>query len=271
MTAHQAAALLRMYSRAENAVSLYRWVRPACNVYDRPYTRIRSPRVSGSEGWDSNAMVTDLRRARGDETRGKILQQASEVASVEGLNGLSMANLADALQLSKSGVHALFGTKEDLQLATVAAARHRFIQVVVTPVYDEAEGLPRLKALVASWLEYVRRREFPGGCFVTRWSAEFASHPGRVRDALGTARTQWLQLIATQLSAAKDRGELAGSVDPEQLAFEIDGMLVAGNNGILIGDETALERAARAVAGTIAIAQGRSGASAGDGADTTRG
>jgi AcrR family transcriptional regulator len=177
---------------------------------------------------------------------------------VEGLNGLSMAHLADALQISKSGVHALFGTKEDLQLATVAAARRRFVAVVVAPVFDETEGLPRLRALVDSWLEYVRRREFPGGCFVTRWSAEFASHPGRVRDALRTARSDWLQLIAIQLSVAGQRGELAGCVDPEQLAFEIDGMLVAGNNGALLGDDTALDRAARGVASALATAEARS-------------
>ena len=202
----------------------------------------------------------DKRRARGDETRARILQRASEVATTEGLNGLSMAHLAEALDLSKSGVHALFGTKEELQLATIVAARRRFIHVVIAPVWSEPEGLQRLQALVQSWLDYVRRREFPGGCFVTRWSAEFASHPGRVRDALADNKAEWLRLLAGELVAAKQRGELTAATDPEQLAFEIDGMLIAGNNGALRGDDTALDRASHAVAGLLAAAQSTSAA-----------
>lgn len=190
---------------------------------------------------------TDGRRARGAETRARVLERASADATVEGLNGLSMAHLADALQLSKSGVHALFGTKEDLQLATVVAARRRFIDVVITPIWQQAAGLPRLYALTESWLDYVRRREFPGGCFVTRWSAEFATHPGRVRDALAEARADWLELITSQLAVAVRAGDIRPGADLEQLAFELDAVMVAGNNGALIGDDTALDRAADAV------------------------
>ena len=197
----------------------------------------------------------DGRRARGDQTRGRILREAGEVASLNGLNGLSLAQLGEALDLSKSGVHALFGTKEELQLETIAAARQRFIDVVILPVWDQPKGLTRLTALVESWMAYIRTREFPGGCFVTRFSVEFASHPGRVRDAIIEVRNEWLRLLETELISAQQAGELAASADPPQLAFEIDGLLVAGNNGFLLGDEAALRRAAAAVTGALTAAR----------------
>ncbi len=197
----------------------------------------------------------DGRRARGDQTRGRILREAGQVASVNGLNGLSLAQLGEALDLSKSGVHALFGTKEELQLETVAAARQRFIDVVIVPVWDQPRGLTRLDALINSWIAYITKREFPGGCFVTRFSVEFASQPGRVRDAIVTIRNEWLHLLQTELSAAQQAGELNADTDPSQLAFELDGLLVAGNNGFLLGDETALTRAATAVESRLAAAR----------------
>ena len=158
-----------------------------------------------------------------------------------------MSQLGEALELSKSGVHALFGTKEELQLETVATARRRFINVVVTPVWDEPPGLPRLRALAFSWLDYIRRREFPGGCFVSRWSAEFASHPGRVHDSLISAAREWQALLEGEIRLAVKAGDLPDATDPAQLAFEIDALLVGGNSGYQLGDEHALERAERAV------------------------
>jgi AcrR family transcriptional regulator len=197
----------------------------------------------------------DGRRARGDQTRGRILREAGQVATVNGLNGLSLAQLGEALDLSKSGVHALFGTKEELQLETVAAARQRFIDVVILPVWDEPKGLVRFKALIKGWIVYICTREFPGGCFVTRFSVEFASQPGRVRDAIIAVRNEWLPLLESELSRAQLAGELSESVDPAQLAFEIDAFLVAGNNGFLLGDDAAMARAAAGVENRLATAQ----------------
>jgi AcrR family transcriptional regulator len=197
----------------------------------------------------------DGRRARGDQTRGRILREAGEVASLNGLNGLSLAQLGEALDLSKSGVHALFGTKEELQLETVAAARQRFVDVVILPVLDEPKGLIRFRALIKAWIAYIRNREFPGGCFVTRFSVEFASQPGRVRDAIIEVRNEWLQFLESELSRAQQAGDLASSCDPAQLAFEIDALLVAGNNGFLLGDQAALTRAAAGVENRLAPAQ----------------
>jgi AcrR family transcriptional regulator len=189
----------------------------------------------------------DGRKARGDRTRSRILELAAEQATLEGLGGLSLSQLSDALHLSKSGVHSLFGTKQDLQLETIAAARRRFITVVVLPVWDQDAGLPRLRALVASWLSYVRVREFPGGCFVARWTPEFTNQPGRVRDALISAKREWLAALAGEITFAIERGQLAASTDPKQLAFEIDALLAAGNNDSLLGDDEALDRTALGV------------------------
>ncbi len=190
---------------------------------------------------------SDGRRVRGDRSRQRILERASAEATVDGLGGLSLSRLGEALQLSKSGVHALFGTKEELQLETVAAARRRFIAVVVAPVWQEPAGLPRLAALTRSWLDYVQRREFPGGCFVARWSSEFASRPGRVRDALVAAKREWLGLLESEVSFAVETGQLPPSADARQVAFDIDAFLAAGNIGLLLGDTEALGRAARSV------------------------
>jgi hypothetical protein len=104
-----------------------------------------------------------------------------------------------------------------------------------------------LTALVSSWLDYVRRREFPGGCFVTHCSIEFATQPGRVRDALIAAKRDWLGQLASEIEVARSQGEVPATLDAQQLAFEIDGLLVAGNNGSLMDDEHALDRAGRAV------------------------
>jgi AcrR family transcriptional regulator len=199
--------------------------------------------------------ATDGRRVRGDETRRRILQRAAEVATIDGLGALSLAQLADGLGISKSGVHQLFGTKEELQLETVAAARRRFIEVVITPVWSKPEGLPRLTALVKSWVEYVRHHEFPGGCFITRCSNEFATHPGRVRDALIAVMREWVSLLEGELTSAKRQGKLAKSTNCTQLAFEIEALLVAGNNGLLLGDEAALARTERAVSRLIKAAR----------------
>ena len=190
---------------------------------------------------------TDGRRIRGDRTRQRVLELASEVATLEGLGGLSLSHLGEALQLSKSGIHALFGTMEELQLETVAAARLRFIKVVVTPVFGAPPGLPRLRALTLSWLDYIRRREFPGGCFVSRWSAELASHPGRVHDALVSAAREWRALLEGEVLFAIESGDLPADTDAPQLVFEIDAFLVAGNSGYQLGDPDALGRAEKAV------------------------
>jgi AcrR family transcriptional regulator len=191
-------------------------------------------------------VTDDRRRAQGRRTRGRLLDRAAAAASERGLEGLSIARLADDVGLSKSGVAALYGSKEALQLATVAHARDIFVREVVAPVWDRQPGLPRLRALISSWIDYVGGGVFPGGCFLQHCLAEQANRPGALRDALAASRTDWLALLAQEIGEARRRGELAPQADPPRLAFEVEGLLAAGNRGHVLADADALRWAAAA-------------------------
>ena len=138
--------------------------------------------------------LTDGRIRRGDRTRRLVLGHAVDVASVDGLEGLSIGRLATDLSMSKSGLIAHFGSKEELQLATVRAARAIFAQTVIEPALQRPPGLGRVRALLDAWLEYSSDRRFPGGCFFARATHEFAAKPGA---------TLTLQLVATTVLYAK--------------------------------------------------------------------
>ena len=192
--------------------------------------------------------AVDGRVARGDRTRAAVLRRAADIASVEGLSGLSIGRLAADLSISKAGVFAHFGSKEELQLATVRAASERFLTEVVVPAQAADDGLARLVALVDSWLDYNRRCVFPGGCFFAATSVEFHGRPGRVRDELAAARRQWLDAFAGLARTAIDRGELDPVCDVDRLAFEIDAVGTAANlHHQLCGDRAAFGRARAAV------------------------
>lgn len=206
-------------------------------------------------------MNDDRRLAQGRRTRGRLLDHAAATASERGLDGLSIGRLADDVGLSKSGVAALYGSKEALQLAIVAHARSIFVREVVAPVWGVQPGLLRLRALVGSWLDYVGSGVFPGGCFLQHCLGEQASRPGPVRDALSASRTDWLALLASDIAEAAARGELDASADAPRLAFEIEGLLAAGNRGHVLGDAVALRWAAAACEDRLAAllaAPGRS-------------
>src|ERR1700685_2465773 len=132
-----------------------------------------------------------LRRPRGRKTRRAILRKAVNLASLEGLEGLTIGKLASALRISKSGLFAHFGSKEDLQCAVVDAAREIFVEKVVRPAY-EFRGLKRLRALCENWLLYGEGKVFPGGCFFSAASLEFDDRPGRVRDLIVQLMKKWL-------------------------------------------------------------------------------
>src|SRR5262249_30515563 len=122
-------------------------------------------------------------RAPGDRARARIVERAAELATIEGLEGLSIGRIAEATGVPKSSVHALFGSKEEVQLATINAARDSFIAEVVGPALNATEpGQTRLLALCEGYLSYVERRVFPGGCFFVAASAELGARPGRVHD-----------------------------------------------------------------------------------------
>jgi AcrR family transcriptional regulator len=188
------------------------------------------------------------RRADGERSRQKILQAAAELATVEGLDGLSIGRLAEHVGMSKSGLYAHFRSKEELELATVEAAARILIQEVLVPGLEAPEGAQRLIALSEAFLSHVERRVFPGGCFFVSSSAELNSRPGRVRDRIVAEYRVWIDLLREQVRKAQELGEIDRSTDIDQLVFEVNGILVAGNAFyLLFEDPEELERARRGV------------------------
>lgn len=186
---------------------------------------------------------------KGDRTRAAILDEAARLATVEGIEGLSIGGLAAVTGLSKSGLYAHFGSKEELQLATIDAARASFIREVVHPaVATVPDGRDRLLALCEGFLSYVERRVFPGGCFFVATSAELGSRPGAVHDRVATYQREWSELLRETARAADAKGELEKGVDPDQLAFELGTMLTGSNIvAVLHSDDAAIDRAREAI------------------------
>ncbi|MET4097019.1 TetR/AcrR family transcriptional regulator [Arthrobacter sp. UYCu712] len=190
----------------------------------------------------------DGRTARGLKSRKTVLEQAVNMASIEGLEGLSIGGLAARAALSKSGVAVLFGSKEQLQLATVEAAREVFMAAVVAPALKTAPGLARLRVLLDDWLAYSRDRVFSGGCFFTAASTELDSKSGPVREAVAKAVLEWHSLLASEIQTAADAGELSGA-DVNQLVFETTAFLEAANaHSLLTGSAEPYTAAKRALA-----------------------
>ncbi|WP_395294998.1 TetR/AcrR family transcriptional regulator [Kitasatospora hibisci] len=203
-------------------------------------------RTGGQDGGRSAGRV-DGRVQRGEETRRAVLRRAVEIASVEGLGALSIGRLATDLGLSKSGVFAGFGSKEELQLATVRAARRIYFDAVIAPVADDRPGLAAVWRLFESWIAYSRARVFPGGCFFYAVTAEFDAQPGPVRDLLATSAREWQQTVRTLLEGARDAGELRADADPDQLVFALTSFMETANSQALLFDEDApYDRAVRA-------------------------
>ncbi|MET9621573.1 TetR/AcrR family transcriptional regulator [Streptomyces sp. NPDC006464] len=199
--------------------------------------------MSGSGG-----TKTDGRVERGNQTRRLVLGRTMDIASVEGLDGLSLGRIATELKLSKSGVFALFGSKEELQLATVRAAVAVFADQVVAPLGDLPPGPGRVWALCRNWLAYSAGRVFAGGCFFYAVSAEFDARSGPVHDAIARTRADWAAYMEQELAAARDAGGLVEDVDVPQLAFEIIALMEAANaQSVLLGDAEIYRRAGQGI------------------------
>jgi AcrR family transcriptional regulator len=187
-------------------------------------------------------------RPKGDRTRSAILVEAARLATVDGLEGLSIGGLATAIGMSKSGLYAHFGSKEDLQLATIASARETFVAEVFVPALAAPQGVERLRAACEAFLSHIERRVFPGGCFFAVAAAGTGARPGAVRDAVSAQQRDWLQLLERLARKAMAVGELESGVDPTQLAFELNAILVsASSTFVLQGDASVLDRARAAV------------------------
>jgi AcrR family transcriptional regulator len=171
------------------------------------------------------------------------------LATIEGLDGLSIGRLATATAMPKSSVYVLFGSKEELQLATIDAARVSFVREVVEPALSSAPpGRERLLALCDGFLDYVERRVFPGGCFFVAASAELGGRDGRVHDRVAAYQGEWRELLARSAREAAAARHLPEGADPDQVAFEL-GAILAGTNivSVLHSDDAAVERARHAV------------------------
>jgi AcrR family transcriptional regulator len=174
-------------------------------------------------------MRADGRRVRGDKTRHAILARAMQIASTEGLEGLSLGQLAADLGMSKSGLFAHFGSKEELQLKTLRAARRIFHDGAVRPALEVPEGIARLAALMTADLDYLAGDVFDGGCLFLSASAEYDSRPGPIRDLVAETMASWLDLLTEQARIARDRGELTAETDPRGLVWELHAFGLALN------------------------------------------
>ncbi|MGW5641671.1 TetR/AcrR family transcriptional regulator [Saccharopolyspora sp. NPDC003752] len=199
--------------------------------------------TSGHKSADES---TDQRLLRGARSRRAVTRRAVDIASLDGLEGLSFGRLAEDLGISKAGIQTLFRTKERLQLATVEAAQEAFVDAVVRPAQASPAGVARIHALVDGWIDYAAQPLFPGGCF---WGANlpiFDSRPGQVRDALLRQQRAWVTILATQFRRALAAGEIA-DVDPETAAFQVSAVLNAVNLALRLGDEDSVTMARQVV------------------------
>ncbi|MFD4477753.1 TetR/AcrR family transcriptional regulator [Streptomyces sp. NPDC058471] len=197
----------------------------------------------------------DGRVERGNQTRRLVLRRTVDIASVEGLDALSVGRIATELKLSKSGVFALFGSKEELQLATVRAAGRIYLDTVVEPAEQTPPGLDRLWQLCARWLAYSEQRVFPGGCFFYGVIAEFGSREGAVHDAMVRANRDWTARMERCVAEARDTGELHPDTDVPQLAFELIALMETANaHSVLHGEPDAYRRAGTAITARLRTA-----------------
>ncbi|WCB96658.1 hypothetical protein DSM104299_05423 [Baekduia alba] len=204
---------------------------------------------------------TDGRRARGARTRAQILERAANLASVEGLEGLTIGRLATELGMSKSGLFAHFGSKEELQLATIDAAREIFAREVVAPARAADRGLPRLEALLEAKLRYERGEIFDGGCFFETVRGEFDSRSaGPVRDAIEADLEEWDDLMRRVIRSAVKAGHLKPDTDVEQLQYEIEALsMTATLRHQMTGDSALFARAEAAIMSRLAAARAQPG------------
>jgi AcrR family transcriptional regulator len=194
-------------------------------------------------------------RSDGERSRATILREAARLATIEGIGGLSISRLAEAAGMSKSGLFAHFGSKEELQLATIESATAVFTEEVIEPAAAAPTGLERLQRLCENFLRHVEGRIYPGGCFFASVAAEMDTHPGPVRDLAVQVASGWLVQLETAIRDAQAEGSLDPAEDPEQLAFELNAFMLLANAQFVIAQEsTPINRGRLALERRIAAA-----------------
>lgn len=244
-------ATLHEYRRAgvaEVALALPRRAATRCwpPWTGRPRWWMRSPETTGRSKAMPSADV-------GRQTRAQILRAAMDIASVKGLSGLSIGELAGRLGMSKSGLFRHFGAKEQLQLATVEAAVSVFEAEVVAPAMAAPPGVDRVRALMHAWVGYLERDVFPGGCFFAAAAADVDSQPGPVRDRIAATGRAGIAAITADVETAQRRGEIRADIEARQLAFELHAYAMEANWALLLlDDDGAGERARTAIDAALA-------------------
>lgn len=195
----------------------------------------------------SNKNGTTVLKTKGERTRHAILTTAADLATQEGLETLSIGRLAEATGMSKSGLFAHFGSKEELQIATVEHAASLVVDEVIAPARSAPRGLPRVWGLCDNKLRYLEHQVFPGGCFFAATSVEFSHRPGPVRDRIEDMLRTWLSYLEHAVETAQQNGELDDSLSAREITFELDSFAVAANFQYhLFGDAAVFEQARRA-------------------------
>ena len=193
-------------------------------------------------------------RADGERTREAIVRHAVSLATLDGLEGLSIGNLAAALEMSKSGIYAHFGSKQELQLATVDEASRIFDAEVIEPALAVAPGMAQLVALCDGFFDHLARRTFPGGCFFAGAVLEMGTRPGPVKEQIAAFQARFSGLIRQFVVAALEQHELPADEDADALTFELGGIILAANtNFVLRGDAAALDTARNVVRRRLGI------------------
>jgi AcrR family transcriptional regulator len=186
-------------------------------------------------------------RADGERTREAIVREAVSLATLDGLEGLSIGNLAGALDMSKSGVYAHFGSKQELQLATVDEAGRIFQAEVIEPALAAAPGVAQLVAVCDAFFDYLLRRTFPGGCFFAGAVLEMGSRPGPVKEQIAAFQARLTALIRQFVVTAVERHERPADENPYALTFELNGIILAANSNFVLRDDPATLEMARNV------------------------
>lgn len=191
--------------------------------------------------------ATDVAASRADS-----LDAAVELASVVGLEGLTIGRLADTLGMSKSGLVGRFGTKQQLQLAALELAADVFRRTVYDPAAEQRAGLRRLNAICDAWIEYLGDPPFPGGCFLTTASVEFDARPGPVHEAVKTIIRRWINVLEREVATAVGNRDLPEGTDPKDVAFVVNALAIGANCAYQLNrDPRVLERARTAM--TVAL------------------
>jgi AcrR family transcriptional regulator len=198
-----------------------------------------------SEAWPYDLPARP--RVGGERTRGAILRAAASLATVDGLESLSIGRLASALGMSKSGLSAHFGSKQELQLATVEEAARIFQEEVIQPALAASPGLPQLTAVCEAFFAHLERRTFPGGCFMASAALETGTRPGPLRDLIAEFQARFGALIRGFAATAVTRNELPADQDPDRLAFELNGIMLATDTNFVLHDDPAVLELARQI------------------------